>query len=80
MSYIKTTLNNIQVGDVIDIAAEDSNGHDFKFVNAVVTQIVHTQSLFKKDCLELVFGTRRERFEKDCPYLFNVKALNSLGT
>lgn len=78
MNYRKTTLNSIRVGDVINIAAEDSNGHDFKFVDAMVTQIVPTQSLFKKACLDLVFGKRRERFDNDCNYLFDVKVPDEL--
>jgi hypothetical protein len=78
MKYIKTKLNDIKVGDTVNMAAPASNGHDFKFVDATVTSVVHTKSLFKNECVDLVFGKHRERFHATSNYLFDVKVTNEL--
>jgi hypothetical protein len=67
-------LENIKVGDILNIASEESNGHDFKFVNAKVTQIINTKNLFGSSCIDLVFGNRRERFSLPCNYVFEVQS------
>lgn len=79
MHYVKTKLMDIKVGDTVNTIAPDSNGHDFKFVDATVTHIGYTKSLFNHECVDLVFGSHHERFDCTSNYLFDVKVPDELA-
>lgn len=67
---MKTKLEDIKVGDFVNLAADDSNGHDFKFIDLRVTKLEEGKDLFGSPCITLCFGKRKEMFRLPCRYLF----------
>jgi len=72
MNYNKTKLEDIKPGDFVNLAAEDNDGHDFNFVDALVTKVTPSKDLFGGPSIDLFFGRRLEQYSLPCSYLFDV--------
>lgn len=70
---MKKKLTELVVGDRVELSANDSNGHDFRFDTFTLKKITEVRGLFNSACLELIFDKgRSERFELPCQYNFDV--------
>lgn len=70
---MRKKLEELVVGDRVEMAANTSNGHDFNFDLFTIKKITEARDLFGSPCLDLNFDKgRSERFNLPCQYSFDV--------